>query len=260
MLGLFHERLAADPDMHVYHYASYETAALKRLAAQHGIREDELDELLRREVFVDLYTVTRQALRISYPSYSIKKVRQFFMDAEAELEGGEDAIVLYEQWIGRARPGDPRADRALQRGGLPLDLLLRDWLLERREEAEAQFGVAIPWRAEPEVREPDEEAVGLAAERAAAPAGPARDAATPRSRSWATCSSTTAARRGPSGGGSSRAAKMTPEQLVEDSEAIGCLEPDGTAPEEDGQVAASTASASRCSSRSSTRATGSTTP
>ena len=111
-IGLFHERLAAHPDMHVYHYAAYETTALKRLTAEHGILEDELDELLRRETFVDLYTVTRQALRISYPSYSIKKVREFFMEATAELEGGDDAIVALRAVGGRARPGDPRRDRA----------------------------------------------------------------------------------------------------------------------------------------------------
>jgi predicted RecB family nuclease len=72
LIDRFHERHAAHPDMHVYHYASYETAALKRLAAQHATREEELDELLRREVFVDLFKVVRQALRISYDSYSIE--------------------------------------------------------------------------------------------------------------------------------------------------------------------------------------------
>jgi uncharacterized protein len=36
--------------------------------------------LLRREVFVDLYQVVRQSMRISHPSYSIKKVRTFFME------------------------------------------------------------------------------------------------------------------------------------------------------------------------------------
>ena len=149
VLGFFHERLAAHPDMHVYHYASYETAALKRLTAQHGILEDELDALLRRETFVDLYTVTRQALRISYPSYSIKKVRRFFMDAEEDLEGGEDAIVLYEQWIGERDQGIlDRIERYNEEDCIS-NLLLRGWLLERREEAEARFGVAIPWRSEP---------------------------------------------------------------------------------------------------------------
>ena len=132
--------------MHVYHYAAYETSALKRLAAEHGTREDELDELLRREVFVDLYTVARQALRISYPSYSIKKVREFYMDASAELEGGDDAIVALRAWLDERDPALlERIERYNEEDCLSTSCL-RDWLLERRAEAEAQFGVEIPWR------------------------------------------------------------------------------------------------------------------
>ena len=46
--------------MHVYHYSPAEPSALPRMAAVHGVREDEVDDLLRGEVFVDLYTVVRQ--------------------------------------------------------------------------------------------------------------------------------------------------------------------------------------------------------
>jgi len=167
VIGLFHERLAEYPDMRVCHYASYDAAALKRMTAEHGILENELDDLLRRDVFVDLYTVTRQALRISYPSYSIKKVREFFMETSAELESGEEAFVLYEQWT--AEPDQEILDRIerYNEEDCLSNLLLRDWLLERREEAEAQYGVEIPWRPEPELREPGEEAVGAVAARAA---------------------------------------------------------------------------------------------
>ena len=64
--------------MHVYHYANYERAALQRLMQKHGTREDEVDDLLRGQVLVDLYQVVRQALRLSLPSYSIKKVEWFY--------------------------------------------------------------------------------------------------------------------------------------------------------------------------------------
>ena len=77
-------RLEQWPDLHVYHYAAYEPSALKRLMAEHATREDELDDLLRREVFVDLYQVVRQSMRISHPSYSIKKVRTFFMEGAGQ--------------------------------------------------------------------------------------------------------------------------------------------------------------------------------
>ena len=45
--------------MHVYHYAQYEITALRRMMGQLRHREAELDDLLRRNVFVDLYKVVR---------------------------------------------------------------------------------------------------------------------------------------------------------------------------------------------------------
>ena len=48
-VDLVHERLARYPDLHVYHYAQYEITALRRLMGRYGTREAELDDLLRRE-------------------------------------------------------------------------------------------------------------------------------------------------------------------------------------------------------------------
>ena len=97
-------RLAADPGMHVYHYAAYEQTALKRLTGRHGTRETELDALLRGERFVDLYAVVRQGLRISKPSYSIKKLEDFYWGhtRTAADEGVADAmssVVEYERFL-----------------------------------------------------------------------------------------------------------------------------------------------------------------
>jgi uncharacterized protein len=58
-------RLKAHPDAHIYHYASYEQSAFNRLSILHGTREAELDNLLRRHKFVDLYRVVREAIRVS---------------------------------------------------------------------------------------------------------------------------------------------------------------------------------------------------
>jgi uncharacterized protein len=51
------ERRREDPSLHVYHYASYEESAVKRLMGKYATREAEVDELLRAGVFVDLYRV-----------------------------------------------------------------------------------------------------------------------------------------------------------------------------------------------------------
>ena len=64
--------------MHVYHYAPYEPTAMKRLMGRYATRADELDELLRAEVFVDLYAIVRKALRAGVDSYSIKKLEPFY--------------------------------------------------------------------------------------------------------------------------------------------------------------------------------------
>src|SRR5690606_34077845 len=55
-------RLGRFPDLHVYHYASYESTHLAMLAARHGVGEDEVDNLLRSVVLVDLYPLVRGSL------------------------------------------------------------------------------------------------------------------------------------------------------------------------------------------------------
>jgi uncharacterized protein len=141
-------RLQRWPDLHVYHYAAYEPSALKRLMAEHATRENELDDLLRREVFVDLYQVVRQTMRISHPSYSIKKVRTFFMTGAGQgavTEGG-DSILEFERW---RRTGDPSILQAIidyNEEDCLSTLKLRDWLIVRKSEAERLSGVSVAWK------------------------------------------------------------------------------------------------------------------
>ena len=67
-------RWKASLGMHIYHYASYEITALRRLMGRYGVCEHEVDELLRNEVFVDLYKVVRRGVLVGEPRYSIKNV------------------------------------------------------------------------------------------------------------------------------------------------------------------------------------------
>jgi uncharacterized protein len=148
------DRLRRWPDLHVYHYSHYEPSALKRLAACHATREAELDELLRREAFVDLYQVVRRSIRISHDNYSIKSVRQFFMpDAgRGAVTGGAESIVEFQRWLDTGDPGILAAIERYNEEDCVSTLKLRDWLLARRTEAERQFGVAIPFLALPDRR------------------------------------------------------------------------------------------------------------
>jgi predicted RecB family nuclease len=136
------------PDLHVYHYAAYETTALKRLMSEHGTREEEMDDLLRGEVFVDLYQVVRQAMRISHSSYSIKKVRTFFMSGAGRgvVSDGGDSILQFERWRMSRDPALLQGIVDYNEEDCLSTVELRHWLLERKQEAEAQSGHAIPWK------------------------------------------------------------------------------------------------------------------
>jgi predicted RecB family nuclease len=126
---------ADDPAMHVYHYAAYETLALRRLSARHNTRVDEVDRLLRGNRLVDLYAVVRQALRAGTESYSIKKLEAFYdPDARlgADVTDAASSIVAFERWLGT---GDDQELVAIERYN-EMDcrstLRLRDWLEEQR--------------------------------------------------------------------------------------------------------------------------------
>jgi uncharacterized protein len=93
------------PDLHVYHYAAYEPSALLRLAARHGVCEDDVDQLLRDGVFVDLYSVVRGGIRISDRSYSLKRVETLYRgerDKDGVSEGAASSLTTR-----RSQPATP---------------------------------------------------------------------------------------------------------------------------------------------------------
>ncbi len=91
-------RRAAHPGMHIYHYAPYETSHLVAMAARHGVREGEIDRLLREGVFVDLYPLVLRTVRVGSRSYSIKKLEPLYMGDDvrtSDVQKGDDSIVQY---------------------------------------------------------------------------------------------------------------------------------------------------------------------
>ena len=93
------QQLSRHPHAHVYHYASYEESALKRLAMLHGTRESAVDDLLRTGKLVDLYQVARESVRVSEPGYSIKNLERFYMGARTgDVKDAGTSVVMYEQW------------------------------------------------------------------------------------------------------------------------------------------------------------------
>ncbi|MGO2302681.1 TM0106 family RecB-like putative nuclease [Psychrobacter sp. AOP7-D1-15] len=94
-----YDRWQQDPSMHIYHYANYEIAACRKLMGRYGICEYEVDQLLRNEVFVDLYKVVKGGLRLGAPKYSIKNVERLYRSKRnTEVGNGGDSIVVYDHW------------------------------------------------------------------------------------------------------------------------------------------------------------------
>lgn len=148
------DRLERHPDMHIYHYASYEPAALKRLMGRYGTREEAVDRLLRGKVLVDLYQVVRQSLQVSEESYSLKQIEHFFDVArDGGITDAAASIVAYEQWLETGEGSVLQEIERYNRQDCESLVRLRDWLEDRRLEA-AQLEGAPLSRPEPQDAEP----------------------------------------------------------------------------------------------------------
>ncbi|MGO9574330.1 MAG: TM0106 family RecB-like putative nuclease [Terriglobales bacterium] len=149
-IGKVMERWRRHPEMHIYHYAPYEPTAIKRLAGRHGTCVDEVDELLRAGVFVDLYRAVRQGIRASVESYSIKRLEPLYgfaravplRDANVALQSFEAAMALGN---GQEEIGDLlKTVEGYNRDDCISAMRLRDWLEDRRKELEAKRGSTLP--------------------------------------------------------------------------------------------------------------------
>ncbi|WJD69663.1 TM0106 family RecB-like putative nuclease [Pseudomonas asiatica] len=118
------------PNAHVYHYASYEETAIKRLMSQHGTREAQVDWLLRNGKLVDLYKVVREAIRVSEPSYSIKNIEHFYMaKRDGDVTNAGASIVFYERWKETGESALLEQIERYNEDDVLSTYLLRNWLL-----------------------------------------------------------------------------------------------------------------------------------
>jgi predicted RecB family nuclease len=148
-------RWQAVPEMHVYHYAAYERGRMGMLSTRHATREAQVDRMLTAELFVDLFKVVRQGMRIGLESYSIKKLEPLYaLDREADLKEAGSSIVAYERYIRSASSGKP--DTAILHGielynqdDCRSNAELRDWLEAQRRVLAAQLAVTELDRSTP---------------------------------------------------------------------------------------------------------------
>lgn len=137
------ERKKKYPDLKIYHYAPYEPTALKRLMGQTGMLEAELDQMLREEIFVDLYSITRQSIRAGIEKYSIKDLEQFYgYKRELPLRdvGPHKRFVEHSLELHHPLSDIPKealeAVETYNKDDCYSTYYLREWLEERRREWE----------------------------------------------------------------------------------------------------------------------------
>lgn len=144
LVDLVHARLVRHPDLHVYHFSGSEPSTFKRLMAEHSTREAQVDDLLRRQVFVDLHAIVRRALRAGVPSYSLKDVEALFgFTRSGPVQSGTQAILHYERWLGQRSPVLLEEIEAYNREDCRSTLGLLEWLHAVRPPD-------LPWPEPPE--------------------------------------------------------------------------------------------------------------
>jgi len=140
VLHRFSDHLKAYPGAHIYHYGEYEVTALKRLASRYGVGEEMLDQLLRRQAFVNLHRVVTQGLFASEPGYSIKDLEVFYFPARSEaVATGADSIVAYERFRDTGDKAILEEIRTYNEVDCRSTKGLRDWLIAKVRPKE------VPW-------------------------------------------------------------------------------------------------------------------
>ena len=145
------------PDMHVYHYAPYEPAALKRLMGRYATREEEIDQMLRAGLLIDLHSVVRGGIRASVESYSLKELERFHCFKRAiDLPDANQALAEVQSYLEFADVTSLTEDSQLAVQNYNQDdclstLSLRDWLESLRDK-QIDSGVQID---RPSAKSPD---------------------------------------------------------------------------------------------------------
>ena len=163
LIDFITSRRELHPDLHVYHYNHYEPTAVDHLTELHetrqeavgrlmgrfATREDEVDDLFRLGVFVDLYRVVRQGVRAGVESYSIKRLEPLCgYTRRVDLREATVNLIALEAAFDDGTASDDRDRQQIVAGYNEDDcraaLALRDWLEEQRAELARRLGEDLP--------------------------------------------------------------------------------------------------------------------
>ncbi len=149
------------PMMHLFHFGHYEKDRMSKLAGRYATREEEIDRMLRAELFVDLHAVLKQAVRASVEEYSLKKLEVFYgFERKTALDESRVAMRYVEHRLELGWEGEKLQEkyREVLEGYNWEDCLstaaLRDWLEGERQKL-VNTGLVIA-RPEPKDGAPSE--------------------------------------------------------------------------------------------------------
>jgi uncharacterized protein len=127
------------PAMHVYHYNHTERSTIERLTRD-AQDENLFASLVESGLFVDLFVVARNAVRVGTESYGLKHLEHLVhFVRRTGIEQGAGAVVQYESWM------DSKNDDLLSEiarynyDDVAATKALRDWLVDQRP-------ASLPWR------------------------------------------------------------------------------------------------------------------
>ena len=104
LINFFEKHFQKHPNAHIYHYAPYEKRAVRELAAAYSAefpKGDVVnDDLLRKEKYVDLFSIVSQSIRTSERDMSLKSIEKFYnFKRTADIVKADDSVIKYDNWI-----------------------------------------------------------------------------------------------------------------------------------------------------------------
>ena len=104
LINFFENRFNEYPKAHIYHYAPYEKRAVRELATVYSSLFPKgnivNDDLLRKEKYVDLFSIAKQSIRTSERDMSLKSIEKFYnFERKADIVKADDSVVKYDNWI-----------------------------------------------------------------------------------------------------------------------------------------------------------------
>lgn len=149
------------PSLHVYHFGHREADALKKLSCKHAARENEIDQLLRDGVLVDLLPIVRHGLRAAVESYSLKELERLYgFERRTPLRDAARAMQLVGWWLETGESLGSAVDfkttvERYNEEDCRSTAALRDFLERLRSELERRTGAVLPRPEQPQADPPE---------------------------------------------------------------------------------------------------------